>query len=86
MTTTTETTTITAFEIGGTYTARSACNSDCIWEWTVIKRTAKFITIEDDHGKISRVGVRVSDGSETADPMGRYSLSPVIRADRMYER
>ena len=79
-------TTITTFKIGNTYSARSACNSECVWEWTIIKRTAKFITIQDDHGKISRVGVRVSDGAEVADPMGRYSMSPIIRADRLYER
>lgn len=83
-TTTTATTNLIAFEVGASYSARSACNSDCIWTWTVTKRTAKFITVETDHGEIARVGVKVWDNVERAEPFGNYSMSPSIYADRRY--
>ncbi|HUS43269.1 MAG TPA: hypothetical protein VMY16_11435 [Ilumatobacteraceae bacterium] len=72
------------FEIGSTYTARSASNYDCIWSWTVVDRTAKFITISEfsEPSKTSRVGVRVWNDIESAMPFGRYSMAPVITADR----
>jgi hypothetical protein len=74
------TTTTTTFQIGETYdTGRCA---DYVWTFTVLSRTAKFLTIEDKYGDTSRVGVWVSDGVEKALPMGRYSMAPVIMADR----
>ena len=82
----TNTTDITAFEVGDTYTARSACNNDCIYEWTVTKRTAKFITVETKYGDIARVGVKVDGNVENALPFGNYSMAPMIFADRRYER
>jgi hypothetical protein len=86
MTNTTTTTETTAFEVGNTYSARSACDSNCVYEWTVTKRTAKFITVETKYGDLARVGVKVSNGCEQALPFGDYSMSPVIFADRRYER
>lgn len=70
------------FEIGQTYQARSACDYDCIWSWTVKSRTGKFIVLTDRYGVEKRVGVRSYDGNETASPLGRYSMSPSIYADR----
>lgn len=70
------------FEIGKTYTTRSACDYDCVFAWTVTGRTAKRITLEDRHGRICTVGVKVWGECETAMPMGRYSMAPVINADR----
>jgi hypothetical protein len=75
-------TTTNTFQIGQSYSARSACDSDCIYTWTVTKRTAKFITVETKYNEVARVGVRVWDGVERAEPFGRYSFSPVIVADR----
>ena len=71
------------FQVGQSYSCRSLADSDCIWTFTVIKRTAKFITIQGHkYDAPKRVGVRMYDGVETADPLGRYSMSPTIRADR----
>lgn len=76
----------TTFEIGETYYCQSACNSDTIFEWTVIGRTVKTITVLDDSGDTKRRGVKVDDdGIEWAMPDGSYSMAPVIRADRRYE-
>ena len=81
MTETPETITAT-FEVGKTYSARSACNYDCVWTFEVIKRTAKFITLHEEGGDTMRVGVRSHDGEEWASPFGTYSMSPVISAGR----
>lgn len=71
---------IIKFQPGLKYSARSVCDYNCIWTFTVIKRTAKFITIEDQYGETKRVGVKVWDTSETAYPLGNYSMCPVIDA------
>lgn len=70
-----------AFQVGSTYEARSSCDWDCVWSFTILERTAKFITFED-HGEVKKVGVRLWDGVEHASPLGRYSMAPVISADR----
>lgn len=71
-----------SFEVGSTYQARSACDSDCIWTLEVISRTAKFVTLKDvDTGATMRVGVRSHDGEEWASLFGSFSMAPVIRAE-----
>lgn len=71
------------FEIGATYQAVSACDSNCIWTLEVTARTAKFVTLRDVHtGETNRVGVRSYNGEEWASPFGTYSMAPVIRANR----
>lgn len=73
-------TTTQTFQIGTTYT--TGRGRDYVWTFTVTARTAKFITIEDEYGKTTRVGTYVYDGIERALPLGRYSMAPVISADR----
>lgn len=71
-----------SFEVGNRYQARSACNSDCVWTFEVLSRTAKFVSLLDvDNGDTMRVGVRASDGEEWASPFGTFSMAPVIRAE-----
>ena len=78
---TTNTDNIIKFQTGLKYSCRSVCDHNCIWTFTVIKRTAKFITIEDSRGEVKRVGVHVWQGSESAYPLGQYSMCPIIKAD-----
>lgn len=74
---------VTKFEAGVSYYCRSACNYDCIWHFRIIRRTAKSVwIINDEDGKICRKGVGVWDGVEKFEPFGRYSMSPVVSADR----
>lgn len=74
------------FAPGETVTCRSVCDHNCVWTFEVIKRTAKFITIQDvtfpgrPAEKPVRVGVKTDDNGEWAMPMGSYSMAPVIRA------
>lgn len=75
------------FEVGKTYTSRSSCDSNCIYEWKVIKRTEKTITIVEIIGKhkgtSKRVKIQKSDAAaEFAYPDGRYSMCPLMRAER----
>ena len=70
------------FEIGKTYGCRSICDSDCIFEFKVVSRSAKQITIKDDLRGVHRVGVRVEGGEEFCRPLGSYSMALVLRAGR----
>jgi len=70
------------FETGKTYTTRFATNASMTIAFTVIKRTAKFITVEDKYGTVARVGVKIDDEGEYALPTGSYSMAPVIKANR----
>ena len=71
------------FETGKTYTTRFVTNHDLVLKGTVLKRTAKFITLKvDGYSEPKRVGVREWDGDETCSPLGRYSMAPVFRASR----
>ena len=74
-----------AFVAGRTNTARSIGDSDCVFRFTVSARSARFITLEPDgvhNRRAHRVGIVIRDGVECAYPLGRYSMAPVIRADR----
>ena len=60
-------------------TAKSVCDSDCIFSITVIKRTAKMATIIHQ-GNEMRVKIKLdSDGNEFLKP-DNYSMAPVFRA------
>lgn len=72
------------FEIGNTYSMRSACDHECVWTYTVTERTAQTITISD--GKVSkkcRISKDVSEyrNAETVYPLGKYSMCPMLSAD-----
>lgn len=67
------------FQAGKTYTARSACDHNCIFEFRVVKRSAKFLTVEHA-GATKRVGIKKNDEGEWAMPLGSYSMAPIIRA------
>ena len=69
------------FEVGSSYFCRSACDSNCIWHFEILRRTASSVWVLVD-GKECRRGVRVWNGVEKFEPFGRYSMSPVVSADR----
>lgn len=71
------------FEVGKTYWTRSICDSDCIFRFTILKRTEKTVWIKyHDKTKARRVYTNY-DGNEAIDPHGRYSMSPVLSADKV---
>ena len=71
------------FADGGRYSATSIGDSNCVWTWEVVSRTARFVTLRDGAtGDVRRVGVYQWDGVERARPFGSYSMAPSISADR----
>lgn len=66
---------------GAEYSTRSACDHNTVFNFTVIRRSAKFLTLLHG-GKPYRVGIKSHDGAEYALPFGTYSMAPVIRAER----
>lgn len=74
------------FQVGKTYSTRSACDHECIFSFTVVGRTEKTVTIDPRSRGAVRRKVRIgSDGVERCDPHGRYSMSPVLAADDCME-
>jgi len=74
----------TTFQIGKTYATRSLCDYDCTFSFQVVRRTEKMITIRSHRGDVSRK-VRLIDGVESIDPLGRFSMSPVLSADDLVD-
>lgn len=70
------------FVVGKTYYARSICDYDTVFKFTVIKRTAKRLTLQDEYGETRVRGVSLYDGVETCSPYGSYSMSATIYANR----
>lgn len=74
---------IVKFEVGKSYYYRFACNTDTVVTVTVIKRTAKTITIDDDGEKLTRK-IYILDGSEHV-AIAHYSMAPTLDATRTQE-
>lgn len=70
---------IKRFETGKTYSTRSICNHDCIFSFTILRRTAKSIWTEVDE-KVVRRSIEIYNGTETFYPFGKYSMAAVIKA------
>lgn len=71
------------FEIGKTYTMRSACNHECVWSYTVTARTAATVTLTDGKETIKcRISKKFSEyrNAETVLPLGNYSMCPMLTA------
>lgn len=66
------------FEEGKTYTLRSICDHECIFEITVISRTEKSLTYLYEKRK-RRSSLRTDNDSEFIRP-DNYSMAPVFRA------
>jgi hypothetical protein len=72
---------VKTFEVGKTYSTRSACDYNCIFSFEVIARSEKTVTIRSGGRGTVRRKVRVYDGAEHIDPHGRYSMAPVLSAN-----
>ena len=78
------------FETGKTYTTRLITNHDSIISFYVIKRTDKTVTVMGDfmdNCAIKRkaphvMRVAVFQDVENFKPWGRYSMCPIVSAER----
>ena len=82
---------MTKFEIGKNYGVFSPGDQDgydTTSVFTVISRTDKFVTLSSPEYEShlprgpKRRKVCVIDDEECCDPVGRYSMAPVLRANR----
>jgi hypothetical protein len=69
----------TQFQVGRTYSTRSIGDHECIYSFTILKRTAKSVTVEV-YGKTVRRGVYEWHGVECFKPFGTYSMCAIIHA------
>ena len=73
------------FETGKTYSTTSICNSDCVFSYRVVKRTAATVTMINKFGveKTYRINKRLSEyrNAESIYPEGNYSMCPILSAD-----
>jgi predicted anti-sigma-YlaC factor YlaD len=69
------------FQIGQTYYDRSICDHNCIFQFTVLARTAKTITTTVS-GKVVKRGLSTWEGVEQFKPFGSYSMCSIVSADR----
>lgn len=70
------------FEVGSTYWTRSVCDHDCVWQFEVLARTAKTITVKPaGSSKVQkfRISNKIID-SEVVYPFGHFSMAPVLRS------
>lgn len=70
------------FEIGEKYFARSICDSNCIFEIKVLKKSAKMVTYDYD-GRVRRSVIRTEENGEYIQP-DNYSFAPIFRAIRKF--
>lgn len=71
------------FEVGRSYSAKSVCDHNCIWTYTVTARTAQTITITDGKNvQKCRIDKKISEyrNAETVYPLGKYSMCPSLTA------
>ena len=72
---------MTTFNVGQTYSTRSICDHDCIFNCTVLSRTAKTVTVALHGGKTVKRGLSIWQGVEQFKPFGSYSMCPIFGAD-----
>lgn len=69
------------FVVGTDLQCRSLADYDCIFRFTVLKRTAKFVTLSY-YGQELRVAIRKgSDGREFCYPLGTHSMAATLYAE-----
>lgn len=77
------------FVVGKTYAVTPIWDSSARYYFTVVKRTAKTVTLEsrdfpaNEGVKVSRINADYTAhrNAETVFPFGRYSMCPILSAD-----
>lgn len=72
------------FEIGKRYSMTSICDQNCVWSYTIVKRTNATVTLFDGESeKVCRIVKKLSEyrNAESVRPLGNYSMCPILSAD-----
>lgn len=81
------------FEVGQTYYGRFISNHSNVFVYRVVRRTEKSVWVQqlnrgtlEPWGEVERKALSTSymDEHEQCYPMGRYSMCPILGADRPY--
>ena len=77
------------FETGKTYFCRSACDHNCIFTYTVVRRTAKSVWLKEEgrhYRKLApkRRTVKMDGNTEYVLPDGSYSMCSFLSATKVY--
>lgn len=78
---------MSAFTANQEVSTNSICDSNCVFRGTIIKRTAKTVTlkmhgvngIQDMDARRCKIHLD-SEGNEFVYPLGRFSMAPIFRA------
>lgn len=70
------------FQVGSTYKMLWVGDADAVTFCTVVKRTAKFITVDVPGFGVKRVAIKQCDQGEVCFPTGSYSMAPCLKAIR----
>ena len=71
------------FKKGQKYYMLSICDRNARWDFQVINRTAKMVTLKNlVSNEIIKKKINILDGHEFCYPIGRYSMAPVLKAER----
>lgn len=74
---------ITTFETGKNYTLRFIGDADLKPSLTVIKRTAKTVTVKGADLDNKRCGIKIYDNVEYILPYGSYSMAPSCKSSNI---
>ncbi len=74
------------FEAGRNYYMTSVCDHNCRWEYNVTRRTAKSVwLVQVGSAKAPRrFGIKTFMGEELVYPLGSYSMSPILGAEKVF--
>lgn len=74
------------FETGKIYYCRMICDSNAVLRYRIDRRTEKSVWITGGVQQTNkRRRVKVMDGVEYIEPEGVYSMSPILKADKITE-
>ena len=68
------------FLVGHTYTDRSPCDYNCVFEFTVTARSKSFVTLEKNGKSIGKKKVYRDSKGEYCKPLGDYSMCVILRS------
>ena len=78
------------FKLNARYTMKSPCDTNCVWTYEVVGRTAKTVKLVSIGSSGEQVDFRQSqcrvsawNGVEQVKPLGSYSMAPVLTAEHM---
>ena len=74
---------MTKFEVGKKYYCYSPYNSDRPYEFEVVKRTEKMVTVKNSDGEIKRRKIDTRDNEEIIYPNGKYSMCLVLGSNHV---